>query len=335
MKDQELTLAGLTDDGTKLVLVGHEGAEFTLPVDDKLRAALRGDPARTGQLERTMESTLRPRDIQARIRAGETPEAVADAAQTTLERVMSYATPVLAERAHIAERAQRASVRRRGGEGSSRVLGEAVAAALRADNVDPQTVAWDAWRREDGRWTLVADLPGSGARRRAEFVFDAPGRYVLAENDEARVLVGEQAAAAPAKPSSGRRLSAVGPADQELPLGEDAIELVQDEPAEEPTEDLSATVRAVRSPEPEPHGDQLTEDLTTPRGDADWMATQATERPSRQAPAAEPVAEAPSEEEPEPVEEEPAAPKKAARKGRGRASVPSWDEIMFGGGRRD
>ena len=91
----------------------------------------------------------------------------------------------------------------------------------------------------------------------------------------------------------------------------------------------------MRSPEPEPHGDQLTEDLTTPRGDADWMATQATERPSRQAPAAEPAAEAPSEEEPEPVEEEPAAPKKAARKGRGRASVPSWDEIMFGGGRRD
>ena len=77
MKDQELTLAGLTDDGTKLVLVGHEGTEFTLPVDDALRAALRGDHARTGQLERTMESTLRPRDIQARIRAGETPEAVA------------------------------------------------------------------------------------------------------------------------------------------------------------------------------------------------------------------------------------------------------------------
>jgi hypothetical protein len=283
-----------------------------------------------------MESTLRPRDIQARIRAGETPEAVADAAQTTLERVMSYATPVLAERAHIADRAQRASVRRRGGEGSSRVLGEAVAAALRADNVDPETVAWDAWRREDGRWTLVADLPGSGARRRAEFVFDAPGRYVLAENDEARVLVGEQAAAAPAKPSSGRRLSAVGPADEELPLGEDAIGLVQDEPAEEPTEDLSATVRAVRSPEPEPHGDQLTEDLTTPRGDADWMATQATERPSRKAPEPGPVADEPVAEVESPADDEqPAPPKKATKKGRGRASVPSWDEIMFGGGRRD
>lgn len=332
MKDQELTLAGLTDDGTKLVLLGQGGAEFTLPVDDALRAALRGDHARTGQLERTMESTLRPRDIQARIRAGETPEAVAAAAQTTLDRVMSYATPVLAERAHIAERAQRASVRRKGGEGSSRVLGEAVAAALRADNVDPATVAWDAWRREDGRWTLVADLPGSGARRRAEFVFDAPGRYVLADNDEARVLVGEQAPAAPAKPASGRRLSAVGPADEELPLGEDALELVHDGD-EERTEDLSATVRAVRSPEPAPHGDPLAEDLTTPRGDADWMATQASDRPAahEQAPAEEQA----DEPEAEPAAEEAAAPKKTAKKGRARASVPSWDEIMFGGGRRD
>ncbi len=104
-----------------------------------------------------MESALRPRDIQARIRAGESPESVAAAAQTTLDRVMSYATPVLAERAHIAERAQRASVRRRSGEGPSRPLGDAVAEHLRARNVDPAAVEWDAWRREDGRWTLVAD----------------------------------------------------------------------------------------------------------------------------------------------------------------------------------
>ncbi len=329
MKDQDLTFVGLTEDGTKLVLVSDTGEELHLPLDEKLRSAVRGDPARPGQLETKMESALRPRDIQARIRAGESPETVAAAAQTTIDKIMGYATPVLAERAHIADRAQRASVRRKGGEGSSRVLGEAVAAHLRQRNVDPASVAWDAWRREDGRWTLVADYGSGASARHAEFVFDAPGRYVVAEDDEARVLVGESPApAAPRADSSGRRLSAVS-ADEQLPLGEDALELVTD-PADdeaESTVDLTATARAVRTPEnppvPRPHDD----DLTLGTGDADWIATQASERP-----AAKPAAEAEPEPEPEP---EPDRARKPARKARGRASVPSWDEIMFGGGKQE
>src|SRR6476469_5392784 len=95
MKEQDLTLVGLTDDQRRLVLVSDAGEEFTLPADARLRAALRGDHARLGQLEITMDSALRPRDIQARIRAGESPEQVAAAAQTTLDRVLGYATPVL------------------------------------------------------------------------------------------------------------------------------------------------------------------------------------------------------------------------------------------------
>jgi DUF3071 family protein len=325
MKDQDLTFVGLTEDGTKLVLVSDTGEELTLPVDEKLRAAVRGDHARPGQLETKMESALRPRDIQARIRAGESPETVAAAAQTTIDKIMGYATPVLAERAHIADRAQRASVRRKGGEGSSRLLGDAVAAHLRERNVDPASVAWDAWRREDGRWTLVADYGSGASARHAEFVFDAPGRYVVADDDEARVLVGESPApAAPRAGTSGRRLSAVA-ADEQLPLGEDAIELVTD-PADddaESTVDLTATARAVRTPENPPASRPHEDDLTGGTGDADWIATQASERP-----AAKPAAEVEPEPEPEPA-------RKPVRKGRGRASVPSWDEIMFGGGKQE
>ncbi|NUR08474.1 MAG: DUF3071 domain-containing protein, partial [Nocardioidaceae bacterium] len=191
MKEQDLTLVGLTEDKKRLVLVSDAGEEFTLPADARLRAALRGEHARLGQLEITMESALRPRDIQARIRAGESPEDVATAAQTSVEKIIGYATPVLAERAHVAERAQKASVRRKGSEGPSRPLGDAVGERLRGRNVDPASVEWDAWRREDGRWTLVADYRSGDSPRHAEFVFDAPGRYVVAEDEEARWLVGE------------------------------------------------------------------------------------------------------------------------------------------------
>ncbi|MGN6576563.1 MAG: septation protein SepH [Nocardioides sp.] len=344
MEDQDLTLVGLTEDKSRLVLVSAAGEKFTLPADDALRAALRGDHARPGELETKMESALRPRDIQARIRAGETPESVAAAAQTTIDKIMGYATPVLAERAHIADRAQRASVRRKGGEGSSRLLGDAVASVLRERNVDPESVAWDAWRREDGRWTLVADFDAGAGAKRAEFVFDAPGRYVVAEDDEARILVGEAVAAKPpARGSgSGRRLSAVGSADEELPLGEDAIELVNEPPAAAGRQSEAAKP----SPEPSPHGDELLD----ARGDADWMATQATDRPARTSrPEDEPADERPADAageapaaatEPEPAPEpapeaEPEPVRKPARKNRGRASVPSWDEIMFGGGKQE
>jgi hypothetical protein len=344
---QDLTLVGLTEDRKKLVLVSGSGAKFTLPADEKLRAALRGDLARLGQLEIQMESALRPRDIQARIRAGESPETVAQAAQTTVDRIMSYASPVLAERAHIAERAQRASIRRKAGEGPTRILGDTVTEQLRSRNIDPGSVEWDSWRRDDGRWALVASVRADERTRRAEFVFDVQGRYVVAEDDDARWLVGELVARPPQQVRGavpGRRLSAVG-SEAELPLGDDAIELVTDPAleisAEERTVDLTQTARDLRGGTP-PRASDL-----GATGDADWMATQATDRPEdtrREAapePAEPPTVEEPAEpqdeaeEEPEPPAAEPEpAPKKAGRKGR-RASVPSWDEIMFGGGRSE
>src|SRR4051795_3651960 len=193
-----LRVIGVPEDGRTLRLVSDAGVEFTVDVDDRLRAALSGeggDQARLGQLETRMESTLRPRDIQARIRAGETPESVAQVAGTSVDKVMPYAAPVLAERAHVAQRAQRASVRRRPADAaataSARTLGDAVDSHLRARNIDPDTVDWDAWRREDGRWTLTGAYTTTGHVGAAHFSFDAPGNYVVADDDDAHWLLGE------------------------------------------------------------------------------------------------------------------------------------------------
>jgi len=316
-----LTLAGLSDDGKRLLLVSDKGVEFTLDIDARLRAALRGDHARLGHLEIRMDSALRPRDIQARIRAGDTPEAVAQAAQTTVDRIMAFAAPVLAERQHVAERAQRSSVRRKPGESASgaRTLGDAVAGHLRSLNVDPETVVWDARRREDGRWTLTGDYATGKRQGSASYIYDPPGNFVTVENDDARWLLGEQIASSqrPArddlKQARGRRLSAVSEATQqheELPLGDDAIEMVSEESgslgAEQPVE-------AYLDDEPP------------------TRETPAVEEPAREP---EPEPEPAAEEDDEPAAlDEPPARKPAKRKGR--ASVPSWDEIMFGGGKND
>ncbi len=311
-----LTLAGLSDDGKRLLLVSDKGVEFTLDVDARLKAAIRGDHARIGQLEIKMDSALRPRDIQARIRAGESPESVAQAAQTTVDRIMAFAAPVIAERQHVAERAQRSSVRRRAGDSGARTLGEAISVHLRALNVDPDTVEWDASRREDGRWSLTGEYTAGKRSGTASFTFDQPGNYVTLENDDARWLVGEGGAstgtAAPARNdlerARARRRSAV-PHD-ELPLGDDAIEMVSDEgvDSDEEAADESASLGAEQPME----------------------AYLDDEPPTAETPAVrdEPAAEEPGRDtEPE----EPTARRPAKKKGR--ASVPSWDEIMFGGAR--
>jgi hypothetical protein len=322
VRRQQLTLVGLTRDQKRLVLVSDAGDEFTLAVDAPLRAALRGEHTRLGQLEITMDSALRPRDIQARIRAGETPEMVAAAAQTTLDKVMAFATPVLAERAHIADRAQRASLRRGPGDGSARLLADAVAERLRGRSIDPDAVEWDSWRREDGRWTVVADYLSGESARHAEFAYDAAGRYVVAEDDEARWLVGEQSASHGPQPRGGsgaRRLAAVGGGEDELPLGEDAIELVAEPP----------TGRPSGQPTDRPTGE------AGATGDADWIAVEAGERPAELGSEADepdgPAAPAVDEPTVEVRPDEGEPPRRPARRSR-RPSVPSWDEIMFGGG---
>ena len=66
----KLTFTGRSKDGKRLLLVDESGQGHTLAVDARLRRAVTGVPDSNGQLEIPMESSLRPRDIQMRIRAG-------------------------------------------------------------------------------------------------------------------------------------------------------------------------------------------------------------------------------------------------------------------------
>lgn len=350
---QDLTPVGLSQDGTRLLLTNPAGEEFAVGVNTRLRAALRGENTRLGQLEKTMDSALRPRDIQARIRAGESPEDVAAAAQTTVESIMGFAVPVLAERDHVAKIAMSGSVRRRSGEASSagRTLGEAAEMFLGDHRMHHADVAWDAWRRPDGRWALVASYDLAGRPRTAEFTYDLPGRYVLAENDEARVLSGELREPEADRPAAGRtaasrRLSSV-PSQDQLPLGDDAIELVREPAAQEPSGTLDSSSA---TPEPGSHSTDVR------RADsAEWIAVDGAapldeplEVPSGHteptAAGSETVAAGPEAVEgddagkhavagndPQHGPEKPRRSATASKK-KGRSSVPSWEDIMFGGG---
>ncbi|WP_431041775.1 septation protein SepH [Streptomyces sp. P1-3] len=186
----ELRVVAVSNDGTRLVLKAADSTEYTLPIDERLRAAVRNDRARLGQIEIEVESHLRPRDIQARIRAGATAEEVAQMAGISVDRVRRFEGPVLAERAFMAERARKTPVRRPG-ENTGPQLGEAVTERLLLRGAEKDTAQWDSWRRDDGTWEVLLVYRVAGEPHSASWTYDPPRRLVQAVDDEARALIGE------------------------------------------------------------------------------------------------------------------------------------------------
>lgn len=342
----ELRVVAVSNDGTRLVLKAADSTEYTLPIDERLRAAVRNDRARLGQIEIEVESHLRPRDIQARIRAGASAEEVAQLAGIPVERVRRFEGPVLAERAFMAERARKTSVRRQG-ESSGPQLGEAVAERLLLRGADKDTVLWDSWRRDDGTWEVLLVYRVAGETHSASWTYDPPRRLVQAVDDEARSLIGETAPSQAQEPS--------------FPFVPRIARLPRDRPVDRSAErdrqsDRAAEARAETDRAEPEERDSLTSlleavpsfrgDMVVPAPPAPDPAPAAAEVPDEAASETAPAASAGSAYAdvlmPRAVAghrdrlvgtTDRQAEADGVRPGR-RATVPSWDEIVFGSRRK-
>ncbi|WP_067819773.1 septation protein SepH [Nocardia inohanensis] len=188
---RELRVIGLTPDSTHIVCIDTEtGQKYRLAADDKLRAAARGDLARFGQIEIEMEATMRPRDIQARIRAGASVEQVTEESGMPLSRVERFAYPVLLERARAAELAQKAHPVRNDGPAVETLI-DIVAAAFAERGHNIEVAEWDAWKDEKGYW--VAQLQWQAGRSviaaHWRYQPDAHGGSVVPLDDPASDLI--------------------------------------------------------------------------------------------------------------------------------------------------
>ena len=247
-------LIGLTPNGKFVVVKTESGEELAIAADDRLRAALRGDRPRLGQLEIEMETALTPREIQTRIRAGEDVADVARVSGLTLDRVERFAAPVLAERDHVARQALSSTVRRRGETSANRNLRAVVNERLQSRGIETAQIDWDAFRQPDGRWVVTASYSSGGAERQAQFAFDPPGRFSIGGNDEAHWILGDSSASK--GPQPGRRRPVPGEAGE---LGDDT----------EPTLDLSdelALVRVVQDAIDDEDDDEDEDGATGPAG---------------------------------------------------------------------
>lgn len=228
---RELKIVGLDIDGEHVICEFDDpGEKFRLRVDDRLRAAVRGDGARMSQTHTDIEvkSMLRPKEIQARIRAGASVEQIAASAGVDIQRVQRFAHPVLLERSRAAELATAAHPVLADGPAVLTLL-ETITSALVARGLNPDTMAWDAWRNEDGRWTVQLGWKAGRSDNLAHFRFSpgAHGGTVTAVDDAASELI---------DPNFDRPLRPVAPVAQ----------LDFDEPTTSPTE--TATAERPREP---------------------------------------------------------------------------------------
>jgi hypothetical protein len=236
-------------------------------------------------------------------------------------------------------------------------LGEVVADRL-AHVVSDTDTRWDAWRREDGRWTVSLTFRDDVQERVARWSFDPTTNSVTVDDETSRWLTegtspqAPEVAAAPARPARGRRLLSVPDLqpkpstaaddhltevidlgargahdvpddDDQNTVAHDEYDEFDDADSDETSiaDELAALGLAVSAPS----DDEITAlspvaALNDTQTELDLGTT-------------EPVEDEVADEVPAP-QEAPAAAKKP-RKSAKRASVPSWDDIVFGARKND
>lgn len=160
---EQLRLAGVHDDGEHLVVEDEAGTRHLLRIDQELRLAVQRARRLPGARQRGT-GQFGPREIQARFRSGATVEEIVAESGWEAARVRRYEWPILAERAHIATEAQKVEIEDRSAhrgyhsvfEGEPLTLGRAVAHRAADLGVDPSSLEWDSWQREDHLWAVVA-----------------------------------------------------------------------------------------------------------------------------------------------------------------------------------
>lgn len=264
-----------------------------------------GSPRRPTSKESALQP-LSPREIQARVRAGASPEVVAAETGWPLDKVTRYAEPLLGERTYVAKQAAAVEISRsRGGA----TLHESVCIRLQVDP-DTDLVSWDSYRNPEGRWIVTAFHDGGSV---GTWVFDEVGHTVHPQDESARALMG-------AGPSAvNERAESVAIADVEettdettddAPHPADTID--DDQPSRPRLVSVNSDPTAVPSNPSEPSG---------PSAPGDFSGDQTELLPADEVPVSAST-EAPRRE-------------KRSKGKRGRASVPSWDEILFGASKKD
>ncbi|RNE48641.1 septation protein SepH [Corynebacterium alimapuense] len=196
---RELFLVTEESTVTSLVLRAEDGEQFFVALDqlsDTARSALdvpksppapevtpkpapepTPPPVRAQQSDRhlptpdpllTAPLTMRPRDIQGRIRGGATVTELAEEMGVAESRVEPFAHPVILERERIADLAKQSHPVREDGP-AKLTLWEVLAAAFAARGNSVADSSWDAYREPGGSWVIRVQWSAGRSENEAEW----------------------------------------------------------------------------------------------------------------------------------------------------------------------
>ncbi|AWB95689.1 DUF3071 domain-containing protein [Agromyces badenianii] len=347
---QELKVIGVENGA--LLAASDDGARFRIEIDEVLQSRIR-----QAQPEQHAGPKPSPREVQAHIRAGMSADEVAQVTGAAIDYIRRFEGPVLAEREHMVTSALAVPVHVAvevdpadeppsfGG-----VIRERLA------QLGAHGERWASWKDEERGWIIKLEFTAETIDHDARWSFEPRKQSLQPLNSEAITLSqqGEM------KGGLIPRLRAVGPDSEESRFDSGAFTF--DEPehgdfdtaphleplpySRTPQASSPAAARAAikRADEPKQtlgETADLLEALRRRRGEREAASGEPERLPSPYAPT--PVQEeAPTPEQP--AEEKPGAAARSIWGGKastgssgnrggakkGRASMPSWDEIVFG-----
>jgi hypothetical protein len=307
---RDLHVVAVSEDGRHVLLGPTKSkASHKVRLDARLVSAVRGELGKpTGELS--------PKEIQARLRAGESAEQIATSAGMALTRVERFQGPVAGEMARMIDEARDGYVVR-GRLGRSAVaLGKAVDTFL-AEHAKPESVTWTTRREEDGRWRVQVAWFSRGKTRDAAWWYEPHAKSLDAVDPQSAALGHVDGNPAPPRRLAKKAAPAPAPAPEKKPAAARKAT---------PAKQAAAKKPAPAAPKP------ATRSATKP-------APKAAAKPARKAPAGRPRLQ---------VVPDPPAAKRAAKAApmatpaakptvaeerdgvKARASVPAWADVLLG-----
>lgn len=188
----ELTVIG-AENGA-LVVVSADGARYRVPITEALHTALRQNrpaapaPHRVG-----------PREVQALVRQGLTAAEVAGQTGEPLEYIQRFEGPVLAEREYVvtAARTVPVAVAADAEGGSTGTFGSAI--DRRLTDLGARDVRWES-RKHESHWIVSVSFLDGDTARTAVWTFDPKKSSLAPANHEAQALSQQGVESAPIMP---------------------------------------------------------------------------------------------------------------------------------------